>query len=270
MTARRRLRERGKRIRRCAMTAGLVLLLCALAMSQQLKDRVSSLMESGVSAVGAFGDVRADTVELALEEIEVYALQLGVYDSGERALSEQQRLFSQGVPCVIWQRDKMRLICSVATSREALDLAAAGGNEAYIVRDTLPQVHLRLSCAAGECSDAAAFVSLPDELLFELLSSERRSLETILSETRWQAQKALEAHPENALYTGLAQSLLDWCGAAEAAANQPTARCYAAVMLCTLCREWRNALLNDYSLSAESTASAQRTPSTAADVMPPA
>jgi len=252
------------------MTAGLVLLLCALAMSQALKDRVSMLMESGVSAVGAFANKKTDTVELTLPEAEVYALQLGVFDSGERARSEQQRLASQGVPCVIWQRDKMRLICSVARSRETLDLSAAGGNEAYVVRDTLPQVRLRLSCAGREMDDAKEIVSLPDKLLGELLSSEDRTLEAILSETRWRAQKALDAHPESALYTGLAQSLLDWCDAAEAAAGRPAAECYAAVMMCTLCREWRNALLSDYSLSAESTASAQRTPSTAADVMPPA
>lgn len=270
VTERRRQRQRGKRLRRCAGAAGLVLLLCALALSSPLREGFAALMDSGMAAASVFASAKTGMTELTLEEIEVYALQLGVFDSGERAQAEQKRLLAQGVPCAIWQRDKMRLICSVAHSRETLDSGAAGGNEAYIVRDTLPRVRLRLSCSERACDDAAAFIALPDALLSELLSGKGRALRVILPETLFRARKALDAHPENALYTGLAQSLIAWCEAVQASLDQPQAECYAAVTLCTLCREWRSALLNDYSPSAESAASAQRTPSTAADVMPPA
>ena len=50
--------------------------------------------------------------------------------------------------------------------------------------------------------------------------------------------------------------------------NEADARSYAAITICMLCRELRLAL--EGQASAASTASAQRTPSTAADVMPPA
>ena len=46
--------------------------------------------------------------------------------------------------------------------------------------------------------------------------------------------------------------------------DEAEARSYGAVSMCMLCRELRQAL------SASNTVSAQRTPSTAADVMPPA
>ena len=269
VTARRRRRERGKWIRKGAITAGLILLLCALAMSEPLKARIAELGQSGVAAVGAFGG-KEDSAQLTLEERRVYALQLGVFDSGERALSEQQRLNAQGVPCAIWQRDKMRLIASVAKEREALDMNAAGENEAYVVRDTLPKVSLRIRGASSACEEAAAFIRLPDALLDELLSKGSRTLEEIAVQARKSAQRALEAHPENVLYAQLAKSLLSWCDDVQMQADQPSAACYAAVTLCSLCREWRNALLESYSPSTESTASAQRTPSTAAEVMPPA
>lgn len=269
VTTRRRLRERGKRIRSGVMTAGIVLLLCALAMSDPLRHRIADLAKSGAAAVGAFAGEEG-SVQLTLEERKVYALQLGVFDSGERALGEQQRLAAQGVPCAIWQRDKMRLIASVAEEREALDMDIAGGNEAYVVRDTLPKVSLRIRCAAGACEETAAFIRLPDTLLDELLSPDGRTVGEIAMQTRKSAQNALGAHPENALYTELAKALLVWCDGAEQQANQPSAACYAAVTLCSLCREWRNALLESHSLNAQSTASAQRTPSTAAEVMPPA
>ena len=260
ITARRKMRQRSKKIRRRAMTAGLVLLLCALAV----------LMEEGAGVMQTFAQSGSENREITLQEMELYALQLGVFDSGERAQSEKERLIKAGVPCVIWQRDKMRLICSVAKAREALDTAAAGGNDAYIVRDTLPEIHLRVSCARADADAVIGLIGLPDRILGELLSAEGRMLDVLITETRESASHALNAHPENQLYSELAQILLDWCSALESEKDQLNAECYAAVTLCTICREWRNALQGDYAISEESTASAQRTPSTAADVMPPA
>lgn len=270
ITERRRRRERGKALRRRAMAAGFVLLLCALAASEQLRERLAQLMESGVQAVGAFADMEETSVEIALEEAEVYALQLGVYDSGERALSEQQRLMAQGVPCIIWQRDKMRLICSVAMSREALDTAAAGGNEAYIVRDTLPEVRLRIGGTAKESGAAAEFIRLPDRLLQTLMESGEGLDPSLIENTRQRAGEAVKAYAQQPLCAELAQSLLEWCDLMASHADQATARSYAAVTMCTICREWRTALLSYAPVSEASAASAQRTPSTAADVMPPA
>ena len=202
--------------------------------------------------------------------MEMAALQLGVFDSEERARSEQQRLREAGIPCVIWQRDKLRLICDAAAAKEALDHSVAGGNEAYVVRDTLQAVSLRIRCAADQTQEAAAFLSLPDDVLTTLLSPEGEKLETTLWNVQKKAQQALEAYPENALCTQLAQQLLDWCELIREEKDESSARCLAAISMCSICREWRNALLASYSASAESTASAQRTPSTAADVMPPA
>ena len=270
ITARRKKRERSKMIRRRAMVAGLVLLLCALGMSSQLREKLTVLMEEGAGVMQTFAQSESEIREIVLHELELYALQLGVFDSVERAQIEQKRLMKAGVPCVIWQRDKMRLICSVAKERSALDLSAAGGNDAYIVRDTLPEVRLRVSCARAEADEAIGLIGLPDSILGELLSAEGRTLDVLITETREAASPALNAHPENRLYTHLASVLLDWCNLVEGEVSQPNAECYAAVTLCTICREWRNALLRDYAIREESTASAQRTPSTAADVMPPA
>ena len=80
------------------------------------------------------------------------------------------------------------------------------------------------------------------------------------------------AHPESALYTQLAQSLVNWCTLMEQTrqeTDEAAARRYAAVTICTLCRELRIVIANQPA-SAQSTASAQRMPSTAAEVMPPA
>ncbi len=270
ITARRRLRRRGTFIRRTAMTAGVVLLLCSLAMSDSLRDRLAELSQRGISAVYTFSEDAEDEIEettVELSEITVYALQLGVFDSEQGAKAQQDRLAAQGVRCAAWQRDKIRLICSVAPERELLDLEAAGGNEAYIIRDTLARVKLRLSCAKNGANDAAAFVKLPDETLTALMKGE--TARDLAVNVRWQAEKALQAHPENELYIGLAKAMLAWCDTAEMETDETASECFASVAMCTICREWRQTL-TDYALSAQSTASAQRTPSTAADVMPPA
>jgi len=221
-----------------------------------------------VRAVRTFSSVQEVFTDVVLEKMEVYALQLGVFDSAERARSEQQRLSAAGVPCIVWQRDKLRIICAVASEKGALDPSCAAGNEAYIVRDTLSEVRLRVNRALG--SSEEQMIRMPDALLGELLRSDGQQLDVLIASARASAQKAITEHPENPLYTHLAQSLLDWCSLMDMQPKNAQRRNYAAVTMCTLCREWRTELLTDYALSAESTASAQRTPSTAADVMPPA
>ena len=109
---------------------------------------------------------------------------------------------------------------------------------------------------------------LPDELLSALSGEE--VLTGLLERTRSQAVAALHAHPEHELYTQLAQSLCNWCALIEGTLEtqgEAAARSYARVTVCTLCYELRRTLIAQ---SEESTASAQRTPSTAAEVMPPA
>ena len=270
VTQRRRLRERSERMRRRALIAGLILLLGALAMSDPLRERIGEWMREGARAAATFAGQNTATIDVTLGEMEMVALQLGVFDSEERAKSEQMRLREAGIPCVIWQRDKLRLICGAASTKEALDQSLAGGNEAYIVRDTLQAVSLRIRCAADQTQEAAAFLSLPDETLKMLLAPELIKMETMLWDVQKKAEHALEAFPENALCMQLAQQLLDWCQLIRTEKDENSARCLAAISMCTICREWRNVLLASYSASAESTASAQRTPSTAADVMPPA
>lgn len=270
ITRRRQRRERGKRIRRRAMLAGGVLLICSLAMAPDLRDRLGMLASRGAQAVHTLAGTQEEIIEITLPRLTVYAAQLGVYDSGERAASEQKRLMAQGIPCIIWQGEKMRIVCAVAASRETVNLRAAGGQEAYILTDTAQQVNLHVRCAASEEKTVADLIRLPDTLLGELLSGEERTLAQMTEQMRMQAKTALADHPEHLLYTQLAQSLINWCDLTDAADGVEAQRDYAAVMMYTICREWRSALLSAYEASAASTASAQRTPSTAADVMPPA
>ena len=99
------------------------------------------------------------------------------------------------------------------------------------------------------------------------------SLPELLQKTREQAQTAKAEHPNHLLYTQLAQSLLNWCDLLEGVMQdqgESIARNYARATMCVLCFELRKALLDEGIQSEASTASAQRTPSTAADVMPPA
>jgi len=247
------------------MIAAGVALLSSLAMAPQLRQRIADL---GDFIVPVFED--SVQAEMTLPKREMFALQLGVFDSGERAGLEAQRLKKLGVRCVVWQREKMRIICGVALSREGLDLSSAQGNEAYVIKDVLPKVSLRMHSDAESIARAQRLLELPDEILMHLLTGEA-ALETLVSDAKKTAQAELGRHPENLLYTQLAQSLVNWCALMETAimeSDEASSRNYAAVTICTLCRELRVALENQ--TSEASTASAQRTPSTAADVMPPA
>lgn len=205
-------------------------------------------------------------LDMKLKAYDLYALQLAVFDSGERAANELARLRSLGVRCVIWQKDRMRIVADAAFSRDALNRDAAGGQEAYVIRESLPAVSLRLSADSSGVMQAKRLLETPDRVLGELLQDSKK-LEDIVLETRTLAEAAADLYPENMLYTQLAQGLISWSTLMEKTlleTDQTTARSYGAVTMCTLCRELRQAL------SASSTASAQRTPSTAADVMPPA
>lgn len=238
---------RARRARRRAIVLLIVLALGALAMQPELRARIAQAGRDGLAAVQAFAQTAGDDsaqAELTLPAMEVWALQLGVFDSGESAAQEQQRLSAEGVPCVVWQREKMRLICAVALSCEGLDTQAAGGQESFVVRDTLPEVQLRLTASKGEIEDALSLLRLPDALLIALLG-DGQTLDALVSEAERQAGRALSAHPENELYTQLAQSLVNWCALMRQTAqgsDAQTARIYAQTTMCTLCRELRRAL----------------------------
>lgn len=221
------------------MTAAGVLLLGALAAAPGFKERLRSLSMD----VQAFGE-GARQAELTLPEREIYALQLAVFDSGERAQSEAQRLQRKGVRCIVWQREKMRIVCGVALSRDALDADAAKGEDAYVIRETLEAVPLRLSCEAAELADVQALLETPDGVLVRLLTGEE-PLEDILADVETVCDRASGRHPEHALYTQLAQSLKNWHALMErtmAETDEKDARGYAAVTICTLCRELRRTL----------------------------
>ena len=205
--------------------------------------------------------------EIVLPGYDVYALQLAVFDSGERAASELKRLQALGVRCVIWQKEKMRIVADAAFARDALNIAAAKGQEAYVIRDTLEPVSLRLSADSAGISEAEVLLELPDDALRRIIEDKQIPLAQIVADVNETAGAALNLHPESDLYTQLAQSLVSWSALVKRTleeTNESDARSYGAVTLYTLCRDLRQAL------SALSTASAQRTPSTAADVMPPA
>lgn len=223
------------------MIAAGILLLGTLAMAPGLREKLRSLSWD----VQAFSS-GAQQAELTLPEREIYALQLAVFDSGERAASEARRLQAKGVRCIVWQREKMRIVSSVALSRDALDLETAKGEEAYVIRDTMEAVPLRLSCGAAEMAQVQTLLETPDSVLMRLLANDE-ALEGILADTAAIAGQAAGSHPDNALYTQLAQSLANWCTLMERTmkeTDERSARSYAAVTMCTLCRELRLALQN--------------------------
>ena len=237
----RRRRRRAARMRRRFLTAAGVLLLGALAMAPGLREKLRSLSWDVQAFSGG-----AQQAELTLPEREIYALQLAVFDSGERAASEARRLQAKGVRCIVWQREKMRIVSSVALSREALDLNTAKGEEAYVIRDTMEEVPLRLSCGAAEMAQVQTLLETPDSVLMRLLANDE-ALEGILADTAAIAGQAVGSQTENALYTQLAQSLVNWCALMEKTmteTDEKSARSYAAVTMCTLCRELRLALQN--------------------------
>ena len=237
MISDRRRRRRAARMRRRLMIAAGVLLLGALAMAPGLKEKLRSLSRDVQAFTGG-----AQQAELTLPEREVYALQLAVFDSGERAASEARRLQAKGVRCIVWQREKMRIVSSVALSREELDWSSAKGHEGYVIREMLSPLTLRLSCSADAIDDVRTLLQMPDIVLKRLLAGEE-TLASIVKETGEAAERAVDQHPEHALYTQLAQSLINWCALMERTGMEANgAHGYAALTMCTLCRELRTAL----------------------------
>jgi len=241
----RRIKERRRRIRRRLLVAAMALALGAAAASHDLRDVVMAAADK-VRAAAVFADIaRSAQAQLTLPEMDVYALQLGVFDSGERAMAQLQLLEQEGIRCMIWQREKMRLIVSASASREGLNAAAAKGHDAYVYQEKLPKVTMRLTAGEKQLEAVQNLMMLPDSV-FAALDSSQEPLEAIILQTREAAEQALSAHPENVLYTQLAQSLTGWCDLMDSAAAQENSeqlRAYASATMCALCRELREALI---------------------------
>ena len=259
---RRRKRQAAQLRKRLLIAMAIMGAIAALALSPQIQGELAGWAKN----IQTFSPQSVQQ-EITLPEYDVYALQLAVFDSGERAASELERLQRLGVRCVIWQRERMRIVADTAFSRDALNVNAAKEQEAYVIRDTLKAVSLRLSADALSVAEAKVLFELPDKTLRSIIEDVQMPLDQIAEDVRAAAQQALPTHPENELYTQLAQSLVSWSALMKSAleeSDEKEVRSYGAVSMCLICRQLRQAL------SALSTASAQRTPSTAADVMPPA
>ena len=253
----RRRKQKLRRIGRVAAIAGIASLLGIAALSSNAFAGIGDMLRGSVQV---FSSGRGAQEEICLRAISVHALQLGVFDNRERALSETARLEQLGVRCMIWQKEKMRLISDVALERSGLDMRTAGGQEAYAINESLKEVRLTIGAGAEDIGAVRMLLLLPDETLQRLLGGAPVAGET--ARIRPLAEAARTAHPEHALYTGLAANLISWCDMMDALDEQ--AHGYAEASMFALCRGLRQALMT------ASTASAQRTPSTAADVMPPA
>ena len=244
-------RQRQERARRIKQTVVAVLAVLALGMaaaSPDAREKLSLTARTAITgAQAAFAGREAATRELTLPAVRVYALQLGVYDNGERAQQEQQRLTKEGVPCILWQRERMRIVCAAAPTESALAGAQTFGLETYVIKDEIPEVRLRLGAAERELEAVSELISLPDGALGALFQAEREQpLADIVLRARGLAEPALSAHGENALYSQLAQSVVNWCSLIERAQSEwdgDLARQYATVTMCTLCRELRTELL---------------------------
>lgn len=241
----RRKRQRMRRI--CTRMFAAAAVVCAGMLAMRW-DMGTTLLTAAkrLAAVQTFIVDRRGETELTLPEQEIYALQLGVFDDGDRASLEAARLQGMGVHCIVWQGEKMRIVSGVALSREALDRSIAKGQDAYVIKETLPEVVLRLEADKDALEDVLALLQMPDSILMRLLTRES-TIEQILSETGLAAEAALDAHPENDLYTQLAQSLASWCDLMEQmilAEPESDVRSYAAVTMCTLCRELRMTLIS--------------------------
>lgn len=217
----------------------LLFLLVAIAYAlPQLGAGVLHYASMGIDWIQSYCLPRAESATLTLDEMTVYALQLGVFDSGTRASEEAKRLEEQGAPCVIWQREQMRLICAVAFSAEELSAEAAKGMETYVYRDVFPAVTVKLTANRGETEEIRALFALPDEVLNSLLTNRTIALDELCSHVREIALRQQNKHPEQPVHAQLVQSLLDWCELCGKNANHD----YAAAAMSTLCRELRRTL----------------------------
>lgn len=254
-------RRRKRRMRRLFRSAALVciaLLLGVAAFPLGIRQWIEDIFIENTQVFSAGKGAQA---EITLPEMQIYALQLGVFDSEEGASAEARRLERMGVFCMIWRKEKLRLISDAAFRRKDIDHDTARGQEAYIIEDALEALKLRIAADAGEIDGITALIQLPDASLARLIGGE--DLRQEIARVRKVAIPAASAYPDHALYTTLAENLIAWCDMMERP-ELAEANGYGAAAMFALCRELRQALM------AASTASAQRTPSTAADVIPPA
>ena len=267
----RRRRERARRLRARAALALCVAALGAMAASPGAREGIAGALSLGArSAQAVFAGSAQERREVTLGAMRVCALQLGVYDNGERAQAEQERLTAAGLPCVVWQGERMRIVCAAAPDEGGL--SGDVGAEVYTIWDDWDAVSLRLSGTQDDTRQAEALLTLPDALFLALARPEKEQpLEDAIRRARETAQARRPSGGENALCAQLAQSLANWASLIEQTRQElgdAIARRYAQVTMATLCRELRAVLIAQ--ASERSTASAQRTPSTAADVIPPA
>lgn len=267
--SRRKQEERRRTVKRRLMIAAGAMLLAGLAMAPQLREHIAGVVQKTVETAQAMTLSGSADAQITLPKRTVYALQLGVYDNGKHAQDEYSRLSEDGIPAVIWQRGQMRLICDAAVSREKLTSGPSLGRDAFVISEEMPEVVLKVSTGTEELDAVRSLILLPDAL-FERLCAVPEELPRMIETAREAAQHAQHTHTDNATYTQLAQSLVNWCNLMDRTWNtygEAAALRYARATMCTLCRELRLTLLSQ---SEASTASAQRTPSTEAEVMPPA
>ena len=246
-----------------------VLMLAVMAMAQPLRESLLLTLKRVAGAVQAIAISGPAQTQVTLPSRTVYALQLGAYDNGKHAQDELVRLSQEGLLAVIWQKEQMRLVCDASEGKGKLDTGAAMGRDAWVISEELPEVSLIVTAGSASLDTVRSLLLLPDAL-FAKLCDESWSLAKTVEHARDAATPAQRTDPDNALYSQLAQSLVNWCNLMDSireSHSETAAKSYARVSMCTLCRELRLALLQQ---SEASTASAQRTPSTAAEVIPPA
>ena len=127
---RKRKRRAAQQRKHMMRLAALLCVLAGLACIPSMRERLEQF-----SGIQVFSQL--DEQEITLPEYDVYALQLAVFDNGQRAAAEAKRLQQAGVRCVIWQKEKMRIVADAALSREALNPDAAKGHDAYVISDHL-------------------------------------------------------------------------------------------------------------------------------------
>ena len=243
VSARRRRRLR-KNVFRRALTVGASVFLAATAVFLAVSRFAPGGMQR-LKRIWLADDEKTEQAVLTLPERELFALQLGVFDDGSRAAAQAARLESLGIQCMIWQREKLRIISSVALEKDRLDISGAKDQPGYVIGVKLEALNLRLEAGADALAAVQSLLAMPDGILMDLLEHPQKSLHEIVIQTRSAAEEALDAHPENRLYTQLAKSLQDWCDLMDdmlLKGHGEQVRSFAAVTICALCRELRTAL----------------------------
>jgi len=244
IVAERRKRRQRKHACKHVLAAGILLLCAAAAVFLAARCLDAECMQ-WLKPVWTEDGAKTKQTTLTLPEREIFALQLGVFDDSSRAAAEAQRLESLGIRCMIWQREKLRIISSVALEKERLDMSSAKDQQGYVISVKLDALKLRLEAEKEALEAVQKLLIMPDSILTELLKEPHKGLHEMVMQTRIAAEEALRAHPENQLYTQLAKSLQDWCDLMDQTLRQSRedqARSYAAVTICALCRELRAAL----------------------------